>query len=73
MFSNERELSPLNFIWNILHILHRMSQKIKVQNVDKNYIIHPKCRTKPGNETTLLGADQLYHGEIVYDWNKLEF
>ena len=50
-----------------------MSQKIKVQNVDKNYIIHPKCRTKPGNETTLLGADQLYHGEIVYDLNKLEF
>jgi len=57
MYSNDRELSPVNFILNVLHVLHNMCKKIDVSKVDRNYILNPKCRTKPGNDTTLLGTE----------------
>ena len=31
MYSNERELSPVNLVLNILHILHNMSKKIDIE------------------------------------------
>ena len=74
MYSNERELSPVNFVLNILHVLHVMCKKIDVAKVDKNFILHPQCRTKPGNETTILADnDQLERNCIPTRYLTVEY
>lgn len=50
----ESEVASSSFILNILHVTHKLTSKIDVQKVDINYLFHPACRAKPGNETTIL-------------------
>jgi hypothetical protein len=50
----ETEVSSVSLILNILYISQQLTVKIDINKVDCNYIYHPACRTKPGNETTIL-------------------
>jgi len=48
----ESEVASAGFILNILHVMHKLTSKVDVQKVDINFLFHPTCRAKPGNETT---------------------
>ena len=67
----ESEVASTSFILNILHVTHKLTSKIDVQKVDINYLFHPACRAKPGNETTIL-ADTTQLETFLKDLNLSE-